>query len=153
MESVGSDEKRNRLARERLVLSLGRAVMLAPGGFVAGYLSGLAAGRVISGCAVFAPCDQLFPALLALALAIVGMGCGCALGASRVGYWWEGVAVWGTGILSMLLLVLLVGWLGRDSLAGRAVAIGWLAGAVVLSVRALARPACESRGVVDRNDD
>lgn len=125
---------------ESLARAVGRVVVLAPGGFVAGYLLGRVLGNVVTGCPPFGPCDQLLPILIAIPAATIGMGAGCALAAARVGKWWEGVAVWAVGILAMLFLVVSVGWLGRGSAAGRALALGWLAAGALIGIVGRRRP-------------
>lgn len=77
--------------------------------------------------------------LIAIPSSILVMGIGCTLAAVRVGRWWEGVAVLASGILSAVFLVVLVGWLGLQSLPARALALGWLAGAGGVTIRTLRR--------------
>ncbi|KPK82580.1 MAG: hypothetical protein AMS25_01605 [Gemmatimonas sp. SM23_52] len=108
--------------------------MLAPGGFVAGYLLGRALGYLLSGCPLSGPCRHAIPVLLGLPVAILGMGAGSTLAATRVSHWWEGIAVWIVGLLAMLMLVMLVGWLGSDSLAGQLLGLVWLVAAIGLAI-------------------
>jgi len=120
-------EKRRRGAEpDRLAVAFLRVAVLAPGGFVAGYAVGRALGRLLSGCPVSGPCDEAGPVLLAIPASLLGFGVGSALAATRVSRWWEGVAVLGVGIAWLFAFVVLVGWLGIESLAGRLVSVAWL---------------------------
>ncbi len=134
MASAGSGKSKGEARPDRLVVASLRAAILAPGGFVAGYLCGSALGRVLGGCPLSGECDVALPVFLALPVAIVGMGAANTLAAARVRYWWEGVAVWGVGIAAMTLLVIAVGWLGSETIVGRLVALLWLIAAVGLAV-------------------
>jgi hypothetical protein len=134
MQSEGRGAREEKVRPDSLGTASLRAAVLAPGGFVAGYLLGRALGYVLSGCPLSGPCRDATPVLLSLPAAILGMGAGSTLAASRVSRWWEGVAVWVVGLLAMLILVMLVGWLGSDSLAGRLLGLGWLLAAIGLAV-------------------
>ena len=134
MESEGRGTKEEGIRPDSLGVASLRAAVLAPGGFVAGYLLGRVLGYLLSGCPLSGPCRHAIPVLLGLLAAILGMGAGSTLAATRVSHWWEGVAVWVVGLLAMLMLVVLVGWLGSDSLAGRLLSLVWLAAAISLAM-------------------
>ncbi len=119
--SDGSSERADKLRR-----AVVGATVLAPGGFVAGYLVGRWFGVLLSGCPLRGSCDNAAPVLLAIPTSLIGMGFGCTLASARVRVWWQGVVVWSAGILSMILLVVLVGWLGVDTSSARLVGVGWL---------------------------
>jgi hypothetical protein len=119
---------------DSLVVAVMRVTVLAPGGFVAGYLLGRAMGRVLAGCALVGSCDETVPVLMAVPVSILGMGVGSTLAASRVRLWWQGIAVWVAGIASMSVLVVLVGSLGIESGAGKLISLGWLLAAVFVAL-------------------
>lgn len=119
--SDGSSERADKLGR-----AVVGAAVLAPGGFVAGYLVGRSLGALLSGCPLRGSCDGATPVLFAIPTSLIGMALGCTLASARVRLWWQGVVVWSAGILSMILLVALVGWLGADTSSARLVAVGWL---------------------------
>ena len=127
------DRKRRGAEPDRLGIAFLRAAILAPGGLVAGYAVGRLVGRVLSGCPFSGPCDEALPVLLVIPTSVIGFGVGSALAAVRVGSWWEGVLVWGAGIVSLFSFVVLIGWLGIDSRAGRFVSLFWLLAAAVLA--------------------
>ncbi len=127
-----SGKSRGEAGPDSLAVAALRSAVLAPGGFVAGYLFGGALGRLLGGCPLRGDCGVALPIILALAVAIVGMGAANTLAAVRVRYWWEGVAVWAVGIAAVLILVVAVGMLGTGSLPGRLVGLGWLLAAVAL---------------------
>jgi len=127
------DERKRRPAKvgpDSLGLACLRAATMAPGGFVAGYLVGRAAGRLVSGCPFAGPCDRALPVLTTVLASIVGLGLGSTLAALRVRFWWEAVVVWAAAILAALGLLIVVGAFGSDSWPGRLVAIGWCLAAV-----------------------
>jgi uncharacterized membrane protein AbrB (regulator of aidB expression) len=134
MESEGRGTREERARPDSLGVASLRAAVLAPGGFVAGYLLGRALGYLLTGCPLIGPCRDATPVLLGLPAAILGMGAGSTLAATRVSRWWEGIVVWVVGLLAMLLLVVLVGWLRSDSLAGRLLGLVWLAAAIGLAI-------------------
>lgn len=134
MESEAREERESSRRPDDLVRASGRAAVLAPGGFAAGYLIGRSLGNLVAGCSPIGPCDAFFPTFLAIPTSVIGMGVACTLAAARVGRWWEGLAVWAAGILAMLIFVVLMGWLGPSSVAGRMLAFGWLSGAVALGI-------------------
>lgn len=111
-----------------------RTAVLAPGGFVIGYLFGVAVGRLLGGCPLRGDCGVALPIFLSLPTAIIGMGAANTLAAARVRYWWEGVAVWAVGIAAVLVLVVAVGVLGTGSAGGRLVGLAWLLAAVVMAL-------------------
>ena len=128
-----SDERKRRQAKvgpDSLGQACLRAATMAPGGFVAGYLVGRAAGRLVSGCLFAGPCDRALPVLTAVLASIVGLGLGSTLAALRVRFWWEAVVVWTAAILATLGLLVVVGAFGSDSWPGRLVALGWFFAAV-----------------------
>jgi hypothetical protein len=125
-----SERRRRSVEPDRLAVAFLRVAVLAPGGFVAGY----AVGRLLGGCSISGPCDEVVPVLLVIPTSIVGFGAGSALAAMRVGRWWEGVAVLGMGVAWLVGFVILVGWLGIDSLAGRLVSVVWLLTASALAL-------------------
>jgi hypothetical protein len=131
MESEGRGRKRNAAQPDRLGWALARVTVLAPGGFVAGYLAGLMFGRLLGAC------GEATPVLLAIPAAILGMGAGSTLAAVRVRRWGEGVVVWLGGIVAMTGLVTAIGLLGVDSLIGRALAVGWLVAAAGLAIASI----------------
>lgn len=119
----------------------GRAALLAPGGFVAGFLGGTIAGRALSGCPLLGGyCASAVPLLVAPTLGILGMGAGNGLAAARVGLWWEGVLAWGAGIVATLALVALVGWLDLETALGRLVPVAWLLVAILAAVIGRRKP-------------
>ncbi len=128
-------EKRRRGAEpDRLTVAFLRVVVLAPGGFVAGYAVGRALGRLWSGCPVSGPCDEAAPVLLAIPTSLLGLGVGSTLAAMRVARWWEGVAVLSVGVAWLFAFIVLVGWLGVESLAGRLVSVAWLLAATAVTL-------------------
>jgi hypothetical protein len=132
----GEREKRRRVVSkpDSLVVAVMRVTVLAPGGFVAGYLLGRGVGRVLAGCALAGSCGETVPVLIAVPTSILGMGVGSTLAASRVKFWWQGIVVWLAGIASMSVLVVLVGTLGIESGSGKLVSVGWLLAAVCLAL-------------------
>jgi hypothetical protein len=106
-----------------LTVAFLRVAVLGPGGSVAGYAAGRLLGRVMSGCPISGPCDESVLVLLVIPTSVVGFGVGSILASARVSHWWEGVAVWGVGIASLICFVVLVGWLGIDNPAGRLVSL------------------------------
>lgn len=134
MESKERGASEEKARPDSLGVASLRAAILAPGGFVAGYLLGRALGWVLSGCSFTGPCRDATPVLLSLPAAILGMGAGTTLAATRVRRWWEGIAVWVVGLLAMLMLVVLVGWLDTSSLPGRLLGLGWLVAAIGLAI-------------------
>jgi hypothetical protein len=134
MESEGRGTKEEGIGPDSLGVASLRAAVLAPGGFVAGYLIGRTLGYLLTGCPLIGPCRHATPVLLGLLAAILTMGAGSTLAATRVSRWWEGIVVWVVGLLAMLMLVVLVGWLRSDSLAGRLLGLVWLAAAIGLAI-------------------
>jgi len=134
MPSEVKDRKRRGAAPDRLAVAFLRVAILAPGGLVAGYAVGRLRGRVLSGCPLSGPCGEALPVLLVIPTSVIGFGVGGALAAARVNCWWEGVLVWGAGIVSLFSFVVLIGWLGVDSRAGRFVSLFWLLAAAVLAL-------------------
>jgi hypothetical protein len=128
-----SDERKRRPARvgsDSLGLACLRAAAMAPGGFVAGYLVGRAAGRLVSGCAFAGPCDRALPVLTTVVASIVGLGFGGTLATTRVQFWWEAIVVWVAAISATFGLLIVVGAFGSGSWPGRMVALGWFLAAV-----------------------
>lgn len=134
MQFAERDRRQREGGPDRLGKAFLRAAVLAPGGLVAGYLLGRVLGRLVGGCALTSACDDAGPVLLTIPTSIVGMGTGSILAATRVSRWWEGIAVLGVGLVSALGLVVLIGWSGADSLAGRMLALGWLVAAVGMAL-------------------
>ncbi len=134
MPSEVKDRKRRGAGPDRLAVAFLRAAILAPGGLVAGYAVGRLLGRVLSGCPFSGPCDEALPVLLVIPTSVVGFGVGSALAAARVSCWWEGLLVWVAGIVSLFSFVVLIGWLGIDSRAGRLLSVCWLLVAAVLAL-------------------
>jgi len=126
--------KSGRAKPDSLGVACLRVALLAPGGFVAGYLAGRALGRVVSGCPLSGLCAEATPILWTLLSSIVGMGVASMLVATRVRLWWEGVVVWAGGILATFCLLVSVGTLGTDSLPGRIVLVTWLLAAIAVAV-------------------
>ncbi len=137
MESDGRDRKRNEAQPDKLGWALARVAVLAPGGFVAGYLVGLMFGRLLGDCPLLGACAEATPVLVAIPVAILGMGAGSTLAAVRVRRWGEGVIVWLGGIVAMTGLVSVIGLLGSESLIGRALAVGWLVAAAGLAIASI----------------
>ncbi len=119
---------------DSLTVAALRAILIAPGGFVVGYLGGQAIGRALVGCALTGPCLDATRYLLAPVIAILGMGAGCALASLRVRLWWEGVVVWFAGVGSTLTLVMVVGLLGVRRPVTQALALGWLMASIVSGI-------------------
>ncbi len=128
-----SERRRGNSRGEGLALAIARVTVLAPGGFVAGYAVGRGLGRIVSGCPLAGACVDATPVLLAWPLAILGMGAGSTFAASRVGEWWQGMLVWAVGIVSLLVFVVVIGWLGSDSAAGLVIALTWLVAALAVA--------------------
>ncbi len=95
---------------------------------------GRALGRLLSGCPVSGPCDEAAPVLLAIPTSLLGFGVGSALAAMRMARWWEGVVVLSAAVAWLFAFVVLVGWLGVGSLAGRLVSVGWLLAATAVAL-------------------
>jgi len=134
MRFEGKGTRPGRTEPDSLGVACLRGALLAPGGFVAGYLAGRTLGRVVSGCPLSGLCAEATPILLTLLSSIVGMGVASMLVATRVRLWWEGVVVWAVGILATFSLLVLVGTLGTDSLPGRVVSVAWLMAAIAVTV-------------------
>ncbi len=132
MASARSEKSRGEARPDSLAGAALRTAVLAPGGFVMGYLLGVAVGRLVGGCPLRGDCGVALPIFLSLPTAIIGMGAANTLAAARVRYWWEGVAVWAVGIAAVLVLVVTVGLLGAESGAGRLIGLGWLLAAAAL---------------------
>jgi len=138
--------KKQRVAEpDRLAVAFLRVAVLAPGGLVAGYAAGWLLGRLLGGCPFSGPCDEAMPVLVVIPTSVVGFGIGSVLAVARVNHWWEGVAVWGVGIVSLFCFVVLVGWLGIDNPAGRLVSLGWSLAAAVVALFSL-RPLSTGEG-------
>ena len=134
MPSEVSEKRRRGIEPDRTAVAFLRVAILAPGGLVAGYAVGRLLGRLLGGCPLSGPCDEAMPVLLVIPTSVVGFGVASALAAMRVSYWWEGVAVLGVGVASLVCFVILVGWLGIDSPAGRLVSVVWLLAALILAL-------------------
>lgn len=134
MASARSEKSRSEARPDSLVGAALRTAVLAPGGFVMGYLLGVAVGRLLGGCPLRGECGVALPIFLSVPTAIIGMGAANTLAAARVRYWWEGVAVWAVGIIAVLVLVVTVGLVGVESGAGRLLGFGWLLAAGALGL-------------------
>ena len=130
MQSAASEERPTRKVADGLALALVRVAVLAPGGFIVGYLLGRSLGVLVSGCPLWGPCDELLSVLVAIPTSIIGMGLGCTLASMRVRRWLEGVGVWGGGIGATIVMLSLFGWLGSDSPQGRTLALTWALAAI-----------------------